>query len=508
MRLGCHMGLYATRSLLFSVLIARACKQLVKFLHMRFLRFVVDLSEDLNLLGSGNLKSSGMGRLGTGRSLKYSPSQMSRIQVRCAFADSLAESECNLCELQYIPLSSAQLFLRFEQFVDFLARCAWCKYETVGVMGLGQMVDGLVDNLLSLRSEEAVVHQATDILRPPLLDPLTCDDCRLPGEDPVLFEACKMSWITLHLDSLPGFPLWEKELFELIHASFGRLCSVFDIYCHSAGEDDEDAFVMSLGEWSSFCREIKVGSKAFPHGRAESVFRFSMLPEFECLMLPQFVEALVHLSFQRFHPEPARRPLHADNACPRLTVSESFRRLLEEFVYPYARHDDPHAFRRVLAADDHASRLVKEYSPSIFRMLHGEGYLSEGSEDKVALSEALDLARKRGLLGRHVVNLQGGKSLVASLSEPQLRYCFLNARGGAAARVLGVGTLAGNELIQMLAQCGDMAFSTIPNTKLHRRVEAFFQVLLCNVPVAGGLRRCSYVCSAYDSTVWQVPLPL
>lgn len=433
---------------------------------------------------------------------------MSRMQVRCAFADSLAESECHLCELQYIPLSSAQLFLRFEQFVDFLARCAWSKYETVGVMGLGQMVDGLVDNLLSLRSEEAVVHQATDILRPPLLDPLTCDDCRLPGEDPVLFQACKMSWITLHLDSLPGFPLWEKELFELIHASFGRLCSVFDIYCHSAGEDDEDAFVMSLGEWSSFCREIKVGSKAFPHGRAESVFRFSMLPEFECLMLPQFVEALVHLSFQRFHPEPVRRPLHADNAGPRLTVSESFRRLLEEFVYPYARHDDPNAFRRVLAADDHASRLVKEYSPSIFRMLHGEGYLSEGSEDKVALSEALDLARKRGLLGRHVINLQGGKSLVASLSEPQLRYCFLNARGGAAARVLGVGTLAGNELIQMLAQCGDMAFSTIPNTKLHRRVEAFFQVLLRYVPVAASLGRCSYVCSVCDSAVWQVPLPL
>ncbi|KAL1507904.1 hypothetical protein AB1Y20_007510 [Prymnesium parvum] len=398
--------------------------------------------------------------------------------VRRAFTDSLPEEALRLCELDMLSETSTKLQLGQESFLEFVARCAMAKYGSVKGMGLPQMLDGFLDNLLKKRDEVEVIHAATDIPMPPRFDPFSEQNLLLPGEEKSEFDAWTMCWIVVRLEELPGFPVWERDVYDILHGEFVRLCQIFDVYCKSAGEDDEDAFAMNVNEWSFFCREIRISTKLFSLGRAESIFRYSMAPESNELMLPQFIEAIVHLAFQRFNPDLIRRPMYEARASKHVSVIDALKKLLQEHIFAHARQEDPNSFLRLLNEDKQALFVIKEYSTPIFRMLKLEGYLREGTDDRMEFAEALELAKKRNVLGFHNIEVQGSRPIVASLSEPQLRHSFLNARGGAAARVLGVDTLVGMEIMHMFAQCGDIAFSAVSKSTLHKRIEAFFQVLL------------------------------
>ena len=106
------------------------------------------------------------------------------------------------------------------------------------------------------------------------------------------------------------------QVYDTLHGSYQRLCAVFGSYCTSAGEAGDDAARMSRGEWLGFCREIKAFAKTFSQQRAEQIYTYSMSSSCRELLLPHFLEALVHLAFQRANPDLSRENLVARKIVP------------------------------------------------------------------------------------------------------------------------------------------------------------------------------------------------
>ena len=86
----------------------------------------------------------------------------------------------------------------------------------------------------------------------------------------------------LDLSGLYGFPLWEAEVHDLLHANFRELASIFRGYCKSLGESssDESAKTMDLEEFHDFVIDVGLETKLQTNKAATpAVYAFDQMKE-------------------------------------------------------------------------------------------------------------------------------------------------------------------------------------------------------------------------------------
>lgn len=205
-------------------------------------------------------------------SLQVYSTALSVAQVRRAFFDAQPQGAVWACELAPIPEGSPALHLDYGPFLEALARVSAAKYGAVPGMQLAQQIAGLLDNLVLAITEDAVVHAITDIPAPARLLYRAETSLRLRGESDELFDSWCNCWAQLRLHDLPGYPMWEREVFEVLHKSYAQLCGVFWHHCVGAGEEPSAACAMDGPSFVKFTRDVRALTKALTPATAERMF--------------------------------------------------------------------------------------------------------------------------------------------------------------------------------------------------------------------------------------------
>merc|ERR1719399_2766608 len=81
---------------------------------------------------------------------------------------------------------------------------------------------------------------------------------------------------------LYGFPLWESEVHDLLHANFKELASIFRAYCKSLGESssDETSKTMDIEEFHDFVIDVGLETTLCTNKAATpAVYNFTMMKE-------------------------------------------------------------------------------------------------------------------------------------------------------------------------------------------------------------------------------------
>eukprot|EP00966_Prymnesium_polylepis_P156806 3623286-Prymnesium_polylepis.1 len=110
-----------------------------------------------------------------------------------------------------------------------------------------------------------------------------------------------------------GFPLWEREVFQLLQRSFVELASIFTFYAMSgtAGSSTATAALsMQQTELGNLAMDIGLTTEAFPMARVQNIFARADQEDAGSnqvashgLELHEFLEALVLLAFHRANPQ-------------------------------------------------------------------------------------------------------------------------------------------------------------------------------------------------------------
>jgi hypothetical protein len=216
---------------------------------------------------------------------------------------------------QQNPAQEEQGALDFNGFVLCLALCGHIKYDEVEGMGLKQRVAGILANFLGDRDEQQVLTHALV----PTLERLDCTSVEPPGglepEKHARFISC---WQSMDLSRVVGFPLWERQVFHLLHRAFGDISSIFAAYARPTDAVYDAAYVglasthavddtLSQSTLTSLALDCGLATDAFPMVRVQTVFQRAGQAEegkvgYRALELHEFLEAVVQLAFSRANP--------------------------------------------------------------------------------------------------------------------------------------------------------------------------------------------------------------
>ena len=117
----------------------------------------------------------------------------------------------------------------YEEFLWILGLCGHIKYEEIEEMELWMRVEGIVRNFLQEEDEHKVVSKY--VCPPlPLYDYTTAEP--IEGDQATL-DTMVGFWKKMDMKHVFGFPLWEKEVFDLFHQNFEQLRSIFDYCMHT-----------------------------------------------------------------------------------------------------------------------------------------------------------------------------------------------------------------------------------------------------------------------------------
>uniref|UniRef100_A0A7S2CRY1 EF-hand domain-containing protein n=1 Tax=Haptolina brevifila TaxID=156173 RepID=A0A7S2CRY1_9EUKA len=212
-------------------------------------------------------------------------------------------------------------FMTFEEWCTCLGLCGIIKYENVpdDKMTLVQKVDGLYANYLGEKDCHAVI---SEVLQPPY-----------PRFDPSTSSAdsgFKAVWAKMDLKHIFYFPVWEKEVFELLAANHSELKLIFQQYAKSgtAGSSTAKAiFTMQKTELTNLALDCGISSSKdvdFPMVRVTNIYmRGDQVDDTEVaskadrrvkvgkgaeagdhgLEIQEFYEVLIMLAFQKLNPK-------------------------------------------------------------------------------------------------------------------------------------------------------------------------------------------------------------
>ena len=202
--------------------------------------------------------------------------------------------------------------------------CIRDRYEEIEEMPLSERVLGMIANYLQEKDEHKVI---SDCLYPPLPRYDASSATQLEGESRNDFNSFKATWSQMDLTHVYGFPLWEKEVFELLHATFEGLRSIFDYYAKSGTAGSASAAsaqTMQQTELQNLALDCGLSSEQFSMTRVINIFaradqvddtfkvsaadRRVMTGETAKggdggLELHEFLEAVVMLAFHRAQPK-------------------------------------------------------------------------------------------------------------------------------------------------------------------------------------------------------------
>jgi len=93
---------------------------------------------------------------------------------------------------------------------------------------MGQAVTAMIQNITGEKSEEEVMQDGT-FIRAERFD-FGSEARALPGQSAEAFAEWGAQWPAVNLEGLHGFPLWEKEVHDLLQQHFHTLSAAFGTY--------------------------------------------------------------------------------------------------------------------------------------------------------------------------------------------------------------------------------------------------------------------------------------
>ena len=190
---------------------------------------------------------------------------LSVAQAKAAFAQSSpAPSTLEAVGLE-APSEGNAVLSTVDQFAECLGRCGALKFARVEGMPLAMKVEGFIKNVLGRATVDAVVTEATKRRAPPALAPLSMP--RLFGESTAHFQTYVRAWCAMTLDALPGWPLWEEEVFEVLHRAFTKLGGLFVEYMSPSHDPDRSPLLLPQA-WLKMLTEKKLLTDKFKAAEA------------------------------------------------------------------------------------------------------------------------------------------------------------------------------------------------------------------------------------------------
>jgi len=238
----------------------------------------------------GALKMEGGGEGGADVELQLSAADVERAFVSCQRGDGGDEGNKTI---------------DFEEFLLCLSLCGMSKYEDMASMSTESKVASIVANYLGEKDENAAIGAA---MVPTAARFDASQVMGLPGHSAAEHERWMAAWMQVDLSMVPGFPLWEREVFEVLHNSFTDLLGLFTYYAYAndaSGPTGASAETMQQTELVDLALDCGLATKEFPMTRIVSLFdetnqaRGSTDTDLE---LHEFFTLLTALAFARANP--------------------------------------------------------------------------------------------------------------------------------------------------------------------------------------------------------------
>ncbi|KAJ1621463.1 hypothetical protein T492DRAFT_1070087, partial [Pavlovales sp. CCMP2436] len=220
-----------------------------------------------------------------------------------AFVESQRAEEASMGTITGFELSMG---LDYEEFLECLGRCGLLKYDQIEQMRPADRVTALILNVLGRMDVPSVITAAT-LVRAPNNFNSQYDSVRLTGES----EGDHAKWLSLWrtvesgIADLHGFPLWLKDVHNILHESLPGLDAAFTRVASRGGE-----FELDFSAWQHFARSAAasmpdVASEEDAVEVAELVFgvETSTISGVQRLNFQGFVAALPRLAFGLCNPQ-------------------------------------------------------------------------------------------------------------------------------------------------------------------------------------------------------------
>ena len=408
--------------------------------------------------------------------------------------------------------NSAQTVLGFEEFCECVARCGVAKYLAVKQMDNGAKISAFVKNLLGEANEEDCMREVTTI-RSVRYD--ASKSKPLQGESPEQHQAFLAVWAKVRLDGLYAFPLWEKDVLNLMHMSFKELSSIFRAYSKSLGETSApdkagSASTMSLDDFHDFVVDVGLETDngvAYTFENMKALFvetnksgKGLAGPAADSeLELPEFLGLLVRCAFWRLNPEYGEVTMeHQQDLLP---VPQCFKECID-LCKANARHDDAEQFRKevmglpgvTMSLYERKSRLQKWFDELATTDLvaNGEPCMSMdswiGALEKLQGLGTYQVERTSDIVGDE----RAGEILRCRLSLPRAKAAFVCAqreKGDGGADV----TLDFDELQECIARCAIDKYRSISLMKEGVKVRAMIGNLLAEATEEAAMLAATHV---------------
>ena len=145
---------------------------------------------------------------------------------------------------------------------ECLARLGVDKFRAVKDVAPALAVKGFIQNLLNEKSADGVVIEATYIHAEPynaaeMAQPLSGES----ADDLAKWLEC---WSRVEVMDMHLWPLWDKEVHDILQPLFKELQLIFLAYTRSISEDSaEDAMEMSMDEFHDFVVDVGLETKDY-----------------------------------------------------------------------------------------------------------------------------------------------------------------------------------------------------------------------------------------------------
>ena len=188
--------------------------------------------------------------------------------------------------------------LDFDELLECIARCGVDKYRAVEQIKTGEKVSAMIANILGDLNEEQVITAATYITA----ERFTPAAAPPKGVSPDAHREWLMTWEMLQLAALPGFPLWEKDVHDVLAANLESLQSIFRAY--AAASLGGSATEMDMEEFHDFVIESDLITDSYGFDTMSGQFTKANAGSNDTVLeFHEFLTMLVRISFFRANPQ-------------------------------------------------------------------------------------------------------------------------------------------------------------------------------------------------------------
>jgi len=206
---------------------------------------------------------------------------------------------------------------------------------------VGEKVAAMIANILGDLNEEQVITAATYITA----ERFTPAAAPPKGVSPDAHREWLMTWEMLQLAQLPGFPLWEKDVHDVLAGNLESLQSIFKAY--AAGTLGTGAQEMDMEEFHDFVIEANLITDQYGFDAMSGQFTKANAGSNDTVLeMHEFLTMLVRISFYRANPQYGMKNMaKKDNMkIDKTLVDETplpgcLSDMLTNLVLPNARHD-------------------------------------------------------------------------------------------------------------------------------------------------------------------------